>query len=497
MNAKKAFSILFLIVVLGFALRAYKLDANPFATDEFLDINSTYGYYKTGHWLAWDFNSDKVSENLYAPRDERAPVYRWQVAQLFHWFQPTETVARSVSVFWGIVSIVLLYLTGTYFSGKKEIGLLSAFLFSVSSAGVEIDRTLRMYAMFLPVFLLFSWFLFRFFEEEYNGKILFFRKIYEHFGLNIIWLLPAAAAGLISWYTHILTANMGVIIFVYLLINFFRIFFRKKRLATNKYAVALLVLLASSGIFYFIFPEIISGYSQFFTFFKFNSKYFYAAVSDYTNFFMAYSFIFLGIYALHKNAGKKSAWISTNFFSILAAAVFIWGLGFGLRFFFFAMPFGIILISAGIYRGAELISENSLKFKRWIFSGFLAVFLIILPDYSHFLSSNNFYKQSEDEADYRKIFAYIVKNGQPGDTLITRNFRSFYFKNAKLNIIPIKWEQSISMAELNQAVSKNSAIWTVFGDGKGSFDKEALQFIKNNFQLKKEITGEGIYKWEK
>lgn len=499
MNTKKTFLILLAIIILGTGLRAYKLDANSFVTDEFLDINASYGYYKTGQWLAWDFNTDKVSNNLFAPRDERAWPYRWQVAQLFRWFPPTETVARSISVAWGVISIIAIYFVGKYFTGKKEIGLSASFLFAISALGVSIDRTLRMYAMFMPVFLLFSWFLFRFFEEEYRGKIMIFRKIFDRFEINIAWLLPVAVAGLVSWHTHILTANMGLIVFIYLLINFLRIFLREKRLTINKYAVSLAVLATGFGIFYLLFPKIVSNYSQFFTFFKFNSKYFYAIVSDYTNFILAYFFIFLGIYAISKNSKflKGTVWISACFFTILGAAIFIWSLGFGLRFIFFAMPFGIILISMGIYHGANFISGNSLKFKQGIFAGFLAASLILLPDYSRFFGSNNFYKQSEGDPDYRKIFAYIVKNGAPGNTLITRNFRSYYFKDAQFNVIPVEWEKSISMEKLNQVISESSVIWTVFGDGKGSFNKEALQFTKSNFQLKKEITGKGIYKWEK
>src|SRR4030042_6830631 len=188
-------------------------------TDEFLDYNSSYGYYKTGQWLAWDFNLDQVSHNLYAQREERAWIYRAQVAQVFHWLPPTEAAARSVSAIWGIISIIVLYFAAAYFTKNKIIGLISAFLFAVSIAGITFDRTLRMYAMFFPVFLLFSWFLFRFFEEEYKGGNSVIKKIQERLKINIIWLLPAAILGLLSFHLHPLTLNIGLVFVVYLAVQ--------------------------------------------------------------------------------------------------------------------------------------------------------------------------------------------------------------------------------------------------------------------------------------
>ena len=219
MSNKKIGIILFFVILLGGFLRFYKLGQQPFVTDEFLDINATYGYFKTGHWLAWDFNLDQVSDNLYTPRDERAWPYRIQVAQLFHWFSLTEATARSMSVIWGIISIISLYLTATYFTKNKTIGLISAFLFTVSIAGITFDRMIRMYAMFFPVFLLFSWFLFRFFEEEYSGRIAIIKLIWNKFGINLIWFLPATFFGLLSFHLHPLTLNMGVVFGAYLVVQ--------------------------------------------------------------------------------------------------------------------------------------------------------------------------------------------------------------------------------------------------------------------------------------
>lgn len=494
MNNKKIFSILFLIVVLGVVLRAYKLDANSFVTDEFLDINASYGYHKTGQWLAWDFNMDRVSDNLFAPRDERAWPYRWQVAQLFRWFPPTETVARSISVVWGGISILLIYFVGKYFTGKKEIGLLASFLFAVSILGISIDRTLRMYAMFLPVFLLFSWFLFRFFEEEYRGKITIFKKIYERLGLNMFWFLPVLAVGAVSWYTHILTVNIGIAFFVYLLIREAELF-QKKRVILTKYSIITALLLLGSVFFLFFSPKEAAWYSLVIKFFKFNSKYLLAIVGDYTNYILAYGLIFWGTFSLFRKSKNHRAvlWLSCMFFAILGPAFLVWNYVFGERLIFFILPFGTILLASGIYYLAEFFGKNSLKFKAPVFAGVLGFFLLILPDYSHFFAKKSFYQQASDNPDYRKIFKYVKKNRESGDFLITRNFRSFYYQKVGFRVIDVGGGNKISRAKLDEIISQNSAVWTIFDDGKGSFEDDALKFVKNNFQLVKKFEENNIY----
>ncbi|EKE20579.1 MAG: hypothetical protein ACD_7C00522G0001, partial [uncultured bacterium] len=53
---KKVLAILVAILVLAGFLRFYNLDEKSFSADEFLGVNTAYGYLKTGEWRRWDFN---------------------------------------------------------------------------------------------------------------------------------------------------------------------------------------------------------------------------------------------------------------------------------------------------------------------------------------------------------------------------------------------------------------------------------------------------------
>ncbi|HRY82180.1 MAG TPA: metallophosphoesterase [Candidatus Moranbacteria bacterium] len=498
MSNKKIIIILLIILALGAFLRFWKLDQQPFVTDEFLDINATYGYFKTGEWVAWDFNLDQVSDNLYAPREERAWIYRAQVAQLFHFFPLTEATARSVSALWGVFSIIILYFVSTYFTKNKTIGLISAFLFAVSIAGITFDRMLRMYAMFFPVFLLFSWFLFRFFEEEYAGKVAIIKFVWNKFGINLKWFLPATFFGLLSFHLHPLTLNIGVVFGVYLIIQSCVAFYQKRTIL-NKYTAILFLTLLGLIAAYINNSQIYSFYSKkdLIAFDHARWRYLQSVASDYINVFLAYGLIFFGFYELKKNIKiqKESVWLVCCFLAIIFSAVFFWNEVFGLRFIFFAMSFGIILLSSGIYFLAEKNGKYFPAYQKKVFVGVLMTALLIVPNYGYFFSKESPYRKDETKTDYRASFQYFLDNKNEDDSLLTRNFRSFYYKNAKAKIINKEWNKKISLDELKKIMTENPSGWIVTGDPKGDMEKDALKYIEENSLDKKEIGGVQIYHW--
>jgi len=500
MNNKKIFLILFAIVVLGASLRFYKLGQQSFVTDEFLDINAVYGYFKTGEWVAWDFNLNKVSDNLYAPRDERAWPYRIQVAQMFHFFPLTEETARSVSVLWGVFSIIILYFVSVYFTKNKTIGLISAFLFAVSIAGVTFDRMLRMYAMFFPIFLLFSWFTFRFLEEEYEGKIDFIKLIWRKLGINLKWFLPATLSGLLSFSLHPLTLNMGVIFILYLIVQV-GLNFYQKGLRLNKYVSLILLLLFGLGVAYINNPKIYSFYSKEnpIVFNHARWQYFPGAVSDYSIGLFSYLLIVFGLYGIWKSRelSKKAIWLGSCFFGILLAAMFLWNEVYGLRFIFFAMSFGIILLASGIFYLAESARKYFPKYRAKIFASTIIILLLIIPNYIYFFSKESPYNKIKGKNNYREAFGYFIQNKNANDALLTRNFRSFYYKNSKTKIISKEFNKRVSLVDLKKIITENPNGWLVSGDPKGDLEKDALKYIEEISTDKKEISSVWVYRWGK
>jgi 4-amino-4-deoxy-L-arabinose transferase-like glycosyltransferase len=508
-SKKNIYVALVIVILLGAFLRFYKLGNNSFVADEFLDINSSYAYAKTGIWQNWDFNFGRVNnDNVFQARDERAWVYKWPVAKLFNFFPPTENVARSVSALWGVFTIFLIYLVATYFTKKKTIGLLSAFLFAVSISGIEMDRKLRMYAMFLPVYLLFSWLLFRFLEDKYKGKIEFLKTISERWGLNLLFLIPVLLAGILSLKTHQLTGNMAFVIGFYLL--FWGILtYRKNKSYRNKYFV--IFVLTIIGVF--LMSIVIPGQIRFFTsglqFFNNHWEYVSITFSDYSNGMLGFILAFLGIYFLAKkqNMPKEGSWLAISFLAPLLAAIFLWNRSIGNQYIFFIKSFEIILVASGIYFTAEFFKDNLKNYEKKAYLIAIIISLLILPNYAYFLkTSDNAYNQTSASSNpnYRKIFTYFKKAKKDGDVLITRNFRNYYWSGAKIKVFDFGGElarEKLSLEDIKKITTENSNGWFIVSSNDESFiANDAIDYVVINFEKVSNSQVRGdimVYRWGK
>lgn len=507
MNKRRALLILIAIIVLGAFLRFYKLGELSFVADEFLDMNSSYAYAKTGTWQSWDFNEGAVNtDNVFAPRDERAWPYKIQVAAVFKFLAPTEGAARAVSALWGVFTIWLIYYIAAYFTKKKTIGLISAFLFAISVSGLVFDRRLRMYAMFFPVFMFFSWLVYKFYEEPYTGKHRWCKWVFEKFSINIMYAVPAVLVGLLSLKIHDLTVSIAAIFAVYVAIFAINALV-KKRGTINKYSVTLgVIIIGVLGSFIFAYDKI-GKYAAGIKFFNDNFSYFSIVTSDYSHPLIALLFFVAGIYylAVQKKLSKESVWLAVSFLVPLLMAVFLWRRNAGAQYIFFAQSFSIILISGGIYGMAKFFKNNLVNLPRkkvYLFSIFLA--LIILPNYAYFFQEDNVYGQTSraENPNYRSIFTYFKKKKLKEDVLITRNFRNYYFSGQGVKVYDFGGELSVekfSLAQLMDIVSSNRSGWIILSDNDDRYiSSEASKYMQENMTRINDIAVRGnvlVFRW--
>ncbi|PJA87576.1 MAG: hypothetical protein CO140_03595 [Candidatus Moranbacteria bacterium CG_4_9_14_3_um_filter_40_7] len=503
---KNAYIILAVIIIFGAFLRFYKLGDNAFVADEFLDINSTYAYFKTGVWQNWDFNFGQVnSENVFAARDERAWIYKWQVAKIFQFLPPTEGVARSVSALWSVLTIFLIYLTGSYFTKNKTIGLLGAGLFALSVQGIEMGRRLRMYAMFLPVYLLFSWLIFRFLEEKYEGKNGFLRRFSEKWDINPVYLIPAFLGGILSLMTHQLTANIVFVIGFYLLWGAIRIY-KKEKIYRNKYFIILSLAVLGIILAGIIAPKEIVSFSRELQFFNNHWEYIGIALSDYSNGILAIMLLVLGAYFIcrKQELSQEGNFLVISFLVPLLAAIFLWSRNVGAQYIFFIKPFVIILIAAGIYYLAKFLKDNLGEYGKKAYLLTIIILLLILPNYAYFFQSVNTYNQTSqsDNPNYRKIFTYFKKAKNEGDVLITRNFRNYYWSGTKVKVFDFGGElakEKLSIADIQKITAENKSGWFIFSDNDESYiANEVITYAQKNWEKISNVQVRGkitVYHW--
>lgn len=506
MQKSKVLFVLMAIVFLGAFLRFYNLGKVSFVADEFLDVNSSYAYFKTDVWQNWDFNQSAVNvENAFEARDERAWGYKWQVAQLFKFLPPTEGVARAVSAMWGVMTIILMFLVAQSFTKKTEIGLLSAFLFAVSISGIIFDRRLRMYAMFFPVFLLFSWLTFKFLESDYVCKIKSMNLLNKKLGVNVVFLVPALLVGLFSLHLHQLAGNMVIIVATYLIVQYILEVKHSKK-QVNKYLVFLGLIVVGILGAQITAPSLVASFFAGMIFFTSHPNYLLITLRDYSQIIIAAMLIILGATYLIRNqeTKKEGIWLAASYLAPLLSAIFLWKRNVGEQYVFFIQSFVIILLSSGIYFLAKFLQTNLAQFKNKAFWAVIFLAVLIVPQYGYFFAEDNAYRQTSESSNpnYRNIFVYFKKNKKPGDVLITRNFRNYYWDKEKVKTFDFGGElskENFSLTELQKIIRENPTGWFIFSDNDADYIANDVEdFAEKNLTRVSATALRGqvkVYRW--
>ncbi len=500
---------LVLIILIGGALRLYKIGVNSFHRDEFFEINASYGYFKTGKWLVWDFNHNKPFDEKFQKAkewsNERAQSYRLQLAGLYYFAEPTETNTRAISAAWGVISVILIYFIALSFTGNKYIALIAALLAAVGESGILFTRRLRMYAMLFPVYLIFSWTVYKLYESRYDGKFSFFRKIYQKLEINPSYLIPAVLAGLAAYEIHEVATSIIVTIVAYCSIFAVRDFFKKKFF--SKYTLTLAAVLAGYLFASAFFSSAIKLMKESVSFLnRRDYEYIKFYFTDFEFLAVGAALIILGAWFLtvKLKKTKESVFLLASAFAPLAFAVSSWVRDPAHRYIYFIQSFGIILAAVGVWALINLTSEKFPKYKRITALVVIILFLATL-NHSHIWGKNNFYRkiESAEYVDFTQLFSYIKQNSRPGDVMITRSYRSYYFSDWEMPVYDVKdlaFEKSDCRELFKKIMAENKSGWIVIPEvDNPSVCKDGKQFLYDELgNIKsKEIPGEVfVYKWE-
>jgi hypothetical protein len=505
--SSKIIVISIFILTLTFGLRFYQLGATSFVADEFLDINSTYGYQETGEWKAWDFNYGvPATQNKNDARDERANVYKWQVAQVLEHLSPTEANARLVSVLWGMISLLAIIFATWFWTGSMTTALVAGFLFAVSVSAIIFDRRLRMYAMFYPLYLLTSVFFFAALERVHTGSIQFFRRLQEktqyHFGYGVLGVFFLGLAFL----THQLIGTIIFTLTAYLLVRAW-MEWREKKGYKNVYMQSIALLTFLFGIASVMAPDFVRSFTAGLIWLDNHYTYWGHFWSDFEHSFLGLLVVLGGAWTLAiQKRTREGIFLALSAFVPLMLAVFFWRRNVGPQYIFMAQSFLLILAAAGVTGGATFLRDvTSGKIQKYIFGIAIALGLILLPHYSYFTAEENVYHQkaSSENTNYRKLFSTFRQEHQAGEVLVTRNFRNYYFSGVKTPVYDFGGELSesdLQKSELEKLRTEYQHGWVILSKSDLDYvSGEAESYLAGGtFTVIKDPSVRGgnlVYRW--
>lgn len=455
MRRSHVIGILVAIIFLGALLRFPGLGTNSFVADEFLDINSSYGYHQTGEWRAWDFNfgaPSVVNEN--AARDERAFLYKGQVAALFEMLPPTEAVARSVSVVWGLFSILVVFWSAWIFTRRQDISLVAALLTAISVSVIIQSRRLRMYAMFFPLYLAAatSWYVF--YEAEYRGQLSLLKQLYERYRVHVGFLLLALPLTVLSFLTHALTVHIVLSLGAYLAFRAWETR-REGRWRENKYLLSLGIGVGAGLVLLFTHLELLRYLPN-----RFEDHFGYIEhlFRDFATVPIGIVLTLLGLswwYRQGKSEARASLYLGLSIGVPLLLAITLWLRNVGAQYIYFLQSFVLIAAAIGTVGLFDMLRAKFLLNGKKSLVGLALLMVVLIPNWGYFFEENNTYHETStgDNPNYRKVFGYFKKEKREGDVLVTRNFRNYYWSGAKVAVYDFGGELSkekFSLAELKK-----------------------------------------------
>lgn len=482
------FALLAASVFLGALLRFPALGNNSFTADEFLDINSSYGYRETGEWRAWDFNQGApsvVNEN--SARDERAFVYKWQVARLFSVLPPTEGVARSVSVLWGLVSILVVAWSAWVFTRRYDMSLVAALLAAVSVSAIIQSRRLRMYAMFFPLYLAAATAWYAFYEEEYRGKLAFVRRLYERYHVHAFYLMLALALSALAFLTHGLTVHLALVLGAYVLVRAWET--RETPWQRNRYTLSVGAGLTLGVAIIAFHPELLRYLPN-----RLEDHFGYIAhlFRDFATVPLGLAITGFGLWYWYREseASRRPAlYLGLSIVVPLALAIFLWLRNVGAQYIYFIQSFVMIAAAIGLVGLYDTLRERFAWRSRESLAALAVALLLLVPNWGYFFLENNTYHETStgDNPNYRKVFAFFKKEKRDGDILVTRNFRNYYWSDARVPVVDFGGELSkekFSLADL-QAAEKQAPgrVWFVAsGNDMDYVARDAKAYLEAQYE---------------
>ena len=440
---KIALFLLFVFIIVGGYLRVIKLDRPMFWVDEFKHVFAAKGIIETGKPML-------PSGSLYT----RSIIYTYILSLFFKLFGTNEVTARLPSVIFGVLMIPLTYYVASRLINRNT-GIISAFLVALSPFSIRWSSTCRMYSLFQPLYLLSVFYFFKAFEERDEiYKIGFsFYSIKKYLIFFLIYI-P-------TFLTHTLSILLIPTTFIYILLMFFLVFFKKGlNLALySKYPkgsiLILIIGLISLFLFIYVRKKNPLDLSRFMMYppnwglmYAYNIDFYHRAIRGmYPMFYYCYP---IALFMLILKKPKIGLYIGSCFLVpfIALSFIFVWR---NLRYIFFVFPFFLITISFLIehilYYSWKLFKSLASSFlsnsrmvrtsKAVILIGSISMILISFPLLFLWIKKLEYGSPSVSSNEFRKFIDIVKEEINPEDLIICVNpfFTEYYFSRTPDSII--------------------------------------------------------------
>lgn len=496
--------LLLVIVLVGFGLRVKDLGASNFYEDEYQHISTAYGFLLTGEFVRYNFMTESFG-GIY----DRAWPFTWKIAESIRWFGFSEWAARIPSLIFGTILIPLSYGFGRFVTDRKIVGLLLAVVVAFSGSMINLSQYARMYVVFLPVFILLSYLVFKGLEGQCPWqleKIPVLRWIVHHFDFDYRYLIVAGVFFAYSYLIHenTLLIGMGVFLFAIIMAASAR---EQKYINLSGLILSMLVviiigyLLGLGGIFRKLnWIDLFASTKMAYFDYLFN----YPLGMIISGFLLAILLLFI--------IRTKNRALLYYFTLTLTALVFFAFYSARYASFMYISNYTVIawmlLLSALAILSYILLSfcQSTRKSPTWeiVFSVIIVIALITPVMGSQGISPLVFFEEySSSRPDFNVGYAELNKNYQTGDLLMGQYLRHIYISiPGEVTFESLRNNRRYSYEEFIHTITQYDRIWVTWEARKSYHIRSDIKdFIDSHFE---QVSGIGVdesrvqvYLWDK
>lgn len=453
---------------------------------------------ETGKFVQWDY----VNNQPYLSYT-RAWPYTFCVAAAFYVFGESLLVARMVSVMFGVLFWLILFRCLKLELDDDKIAFLISILMAVNPTLIEIFRTIRMYAMALPLSLLLIIFVYKFLEsaELIRNDARLLKKVYPYSVKDTIALLVLIILNYLVMPNALVIAG-GVALWI-----LYKGIAEKKR----QYHVSIFVIIGIlalaivSVLLKNEMPEVIQNVISRVQYHiagenSVQIEYLWAHMKYPVGYTMGCcAFIIALCNLIREKAGKKKNVLLFLMFIELTTIAFFTiftNRGFAIRYIFFLIPISCLLILYSLY----LLFRRDNRFGKQLYT-----FVMLLCVVQSFIC--NFGKMYRGENNYSKFSEAYEKISEIIDSdainLCTSHYRSNYLAQYFNEVNYLEYTQEKYLEKLDNDLYKKTDVEQlidysdVYRDGvlaiesaKFNYTTESMRLIAEGYMDK--ITGTGL-----
>lgn len=408
-------------------------------------------------------------------------MHTWQIAQMFRLFGVSLGSARLLSSIWGVIFTIISLFVVRFFTKNRIRTLLIVLSIILFHHYIYFSHYVRMYIIFIPLFLLNAYFIFRALTEKsyFSESAKYPRFLKEKFDFKISFLPIIILLLYVCWVLHQVTLIILPVTFLYI------VYLTVAKRETKYYILLAASVIAAAILAWALEDNVDSGILSFFNAknAEFNKAYigYILSFPFVKSFSIAILISGIGIVIFTKDERYRNKLIFLYFFIPVTLVVFIYVFNYhGIAFRYTSH----IALIALILTSSIFIFQNKILYNK-VLQTILNVSFIAIVTSSFYANFENLYEKNQLYGSPSTAYSTLEENFDPEtETIFGQYFKYYHFRKIKdFKLVDMRNNKRYEFERFIKDIQQAKTGWLIWMTNKSyHINQQILDFIFQNFK---------------